>query len=86
MAHSLSGDSAGKESYCNARDIRDTGSVPGLGRSPGEGNGNQLQYPCPGNLRDRGLRPWGHRELNTPEHILHMIISDILSFGVQIHC
>ena len=28
----------------NARDIRDAGSIPGLGRSPGEGNGNPLQY------------------------------------------
>ena len=33
--------SAGKESACNARDL---GSIPGLGRSPGEGNGYPLQY------------------------------------------
>ena len=32
----------------------DTGSIPGLGRSPGEGNGNPLQYSCLGNLIDRG--------------------------------
>ena len=32
----------------------DTGSVPGLGRSPGEGNGNPLQYSCLGNPMDRG--------------------------------
>ena len=32
----------------------DTGSVPGLGRSSGEGNGNPLQYSCLGNLMDRG--------------------------------
>ena len=30
----------------NARDTRDSGSIPGLGRSPGEGNGNPLQYSC----------------------------------------
>ena len=30
------------------------GSIPGLGRSPGEGNGNSLQYPCMDNPRDRG--------------------------------
>ena len=30
------------------------GSIPGLGRSPGEGNGNPLQYSCLGNPRDRG--------------------------------
>ena len=33
---------------------RDTNLIPGLGRSPGEGNGNQLQYSCPENPMDRG--------------------------------
>ena len=33
---------------------RDTGSVPGLGRSLGEGNGNPLQYSCVGDPMDRG--------------------------------
>ena len=32
----------------------DEGSIPGLGGSPGEGNGNPLQYSCPGNPKDRG--------------------------------
>ena len=41
----------GKESSCNAGD---TGSVPGLGRSPGEGNGSPLQYSCLGNPMDSG--------------------------------
>ena len=40
-AELLLGSSADKESSCNAGDL---GSIPGLGRSPGEGNGNQLQY------------------------------------------
>ena len=40
-----------KESACNAGD---GGTVPGLGRSPEEGNGNPLQYSCPGNSMDRG--------------------------------
>jgi len=40
------GDTSSKEFACNARDMRDTGSIPGLGRSPGEGNGNPLQYSC----------------------------------------
>ena len=40
----------------NAEDIRDTGSIPGLGRSPGEGQGNPLQYSCLGNPTDRGTR------------------------------
>ena len=40
-----------KESACNAGD---TGSISGSRRSPGEGNGNSLQYSCPGNPMDRG--------------------------------
>ena len=38
----------------NAGDVRDTSSIPGLGRSPGGGNGNPLQYSCLGNPIDRG--------------------------------
>jgi len=34
--------------------VRDTGLIPGLGRSPGVGNGNPLQYSCLGNSMDRG--------------------------------
>ena len=34
--------------------VRDVGSNPGPGRSPGEGNGNPLQYSCLGNAMDRG--------------------------------
>ena len=45
------GDSDGKESACNAADL---GSIPGSGRSPGERNGNLLQYFCLGKFMDRG--------------------------------
>ena len=38
----------------NSGDIRDKGSVPGFGRSPGEGNDNPLQYSCLENPMDRG--------------------------------
>ena len=38
----------------NAGDVRDMGSIPGLGRSPGGGNGNPLQYSCLENPMDRG--------------------------------
>ena len=38
----------------NAGDISDTGSIPGLGRSPGGGNGNLFQYSCLENPMDRG--------------------------------
>ena len=37
----------------NAGDLRDIGSIPGLGRSPGKGNSNPLQYSCLGNTMDR---------------------------------
>ena len=45
------GVSDGKESACNAGDL---GSIPGLGRSPGEGNGNPFQYSYLENSMDRG--------------------------------
>ena len=44
------GSSAGKESACNAGYL---GSIPGLGRSPGGGHGNPLQYSCLENPMDR---------------------------------
>ena len=45
---------SGKGSGYNTGDRRDTGSIPGLGRFPGEGNGNWLQYSWLGNTLDRG--------------------------------
>ena len=57
--------SVGKESVCNAGDL---GLIPGLGRSPEEGNGNPLQYSCLENPMDRGA--WkaivheGHKEMD----------------------
>ena len=39
----------------NTGDLRDVGSILGLGRSPGEGNGNPLQYSCLENSTDRGV-------------------------------
>ena len=45
------GGSVGKESACNAGD---PGSIPVLGRSPGEGNGYTVQYSCLENSMDRG--------------------------------
>ena len=38
----------------NAGDVRDTGSIPGSGRSPGEGNGSPIQCSCLENPMDRG--------------------------------
>ena len=51
----FSGDSAGKNSPANAGDM---GPTSGSGRSPGEGNGNPLQYSCLENPMDRGAL-WG---------------------------
>ena len=50
----------------SAGDIRDAGSIPGLGRSPGGGHGNPLQYFCLENPHGQrslvGYSPWGLRE------------------------
>ena len=55
----FSGGSDSEESACNAGNL---GSIPKLGRSPGERNGNPLQYSCLGNPMDRGaLRATVHR-------------------------
>ena len=43
-----------KNLLTNAGDARDTGSIPGPGRSLGGGNGNPFQYSCLGNTMDRG--------------------------------
>ena len=45
----------GKESACNAGDMGDKGSIPGSGRSPGEGHGTPLQYSCLEKPMDRGV-------------------------------
>ena len=44
----------GSDSKVSVYNAGDPVSIPGLGRSPGEGNGNPLQYPCLENLMDRG--------------------------------
>ena len=57
---------AGKESTCNAGDTGDTGSIPGSGRSPGEGNGNPLQYlawESHGQMGLPGYSPWDRKRV-----------------------
>ena len=66
LLHQASYGSDGKASAYNAGELD---SIPGSGRSPGEGNGNLLQYSCLGNPMDRRAR-WttvqgGHKELDT---------------------
>ena len=62
------GSSEGKESACSAGDW---GLIPGLGKSPGEGNGNPLQYSCLENSTDRGAlvgySSWGRKKSDTTE-------------------
>ena len=71
-----------KNLLANTRDAGDVGSVPGLGRSPGEGNGNPLLYSYLGNPRDRGA--WqatihGATESRTglSDHTLNVLLSAI---------
>ena len=59
-----------KESACNAEDL---GSIPGLGRSPGRGHGNQFQYSCLENPHGQrsltGYSPWDHKESDITERL-----------------
>ena len=65
--------SAGKESACNVGNL---GSIPGLGRSPGEGKGYSLQYSGLKNCMDYSL--WGHKESDTTERLsLHFTKSSL---------
>ena len=70
----------GKESACNVGDL---GSIPALGRSPGEGNGKPLQCSYLENSMDRGAwwAPWGCRELDTTEQQLCCSLSTFLLSG-----
>ena len=62
------GGSEGKASACNAGD---PGSIPGSGRSPGEGNGSPLQYSCLESSKDgvACYSPWGRKESDTTERL-----------------
>ena len=65
------GGSDGKESACGVEDL---GSISGSERSPGEGNGNPVQYSCLGNPMDRGawVSPWGLKESDMSEVTEHL--------------
>ena len=64
------GGSDGKESACSAEGLC---WIPGLGRFPGGGNGNPLQYSCLENPHGQrsleGYSPWGHKESDTTERL-----------------
>ena len=61
--NTIPGGSEVKGSACNAEDLD---SILGSGRSPGEGNGNTLQYSCLENPMDR---PWGCKESDMTEQL-----------------
>ena len=72
----------------------DLGLIPGLGISPGEGNGNSLQYSCLEDSMDRGAWqatwqaacPWGCKELDMTEQlILPLPLQDSKVLRTQIH-
>ena len=74
-----------KESACSAGDVGDLSLIPGSGRSPGEGNGNPLQYFCLGNPVDRGA--WqatilGVTESDTTEQ-LNNKVARLLNFQLS---
>ena len=62
-----------KNPPANSGDTKDADSIPGWKRSPGEGNGNPLEYPCLENpLRQRslvGYSPWGRKEADMTERL-----------------
>ena len=65
LSLSFPGGTNGKNRPVNAEDIRDTGAIPRLGRSPGGGHGNPLQYYCLEIPWTEGYSPEGHNELDT---------------------
>ena len=67
---------SGKESACNAGNADDTGSVPGLGRTPGGGNGNPVQYSCLENPMDRGAW-WA---------TVHSVAKSQTHFNIRVRC
>ena len=74
------GGSEDKASACNAGD---PGLIPGSGRSPGEGNGNPLQYSCPENPMDRGAwQSTGHGVAKSWTRLSDFILS-VYHFGLK---
>ena len=61
----LLGFPGGSDGIESAYNVADLGSIPGLGRSPGGGNGNPLQHSCLEDPKDKrglvGCRPWGRK-------------------------
>ena len=80
----LPGGPNGKEPACNVGEL---GSMPGLGRSPGEGNGNLLQYSCLESFMDRGAGGLQSMESQRVNMILeqcsHMLSLKLIVFSIM---
>ena len=78
------GGSDAEESACSTGDL---GLIPGLGRLPGEGNGNLLQYSCLESSMDRGTwwkySPWGCNESDTTEQLTYFFLIVVVSRSVM---
>ena len=65
----------------NAGDIRDSGLIPGLGRSPGGGPGNPFQYSSLENSHGQsslaGYSPWGLKESDTTERLSRVLLNSV---------
>ena len=77
------GGSDGKESACNMGDL---GSIPGLGRSPGEGNGYPLQCSALENHHGQrslaGFSQWGRKESDTTERVTLLLYENYVSLEI----
>ena len=79
----------GSDGKASAYKTGDLGSVPGSGRSPGEGNGNPLQYSCLENSKDGrslvGYSPWCRKKSDTTEQLhIYIYLSMLFDFFISI--
>ena len=80
----------GKESSCQCRRHRNTGSISGEGRSPEVGNDNPLQYSQPGKFHGQrrlvGYSTWGCKESDMTEQLsMHELLRTIAQEGILSH-
>ena len=74
----------GSEGKASAYNVGDLGLIPGLGRSPGEGNGNPLLYSCLENSMDGGASVHGIAEWHTTEQLHFLVLDTVWKASVNI--
>ena len=86
----MGGFPGGSEDKASACNVGDPGSIPGLGRSPGEGNGNPLQYSCQENPMDREVwRATVHGVAKSQTRLsdfTHTLHTHLVQRSTQIYC